>query len=169
MWLTLLLIFVAQITYVTMVTVRWILLFKGARYIAAAVSFFEMLVYVTTLGFVVTRLTDPWSVLVYALGYAAGTLVGTWIEAKIAYGICTLQAIVPAGSPLAERLRAHGFAVTTWSAQGRDAERCVLLIFMRRRLRARALELIDEIEPSAVVLDLEPRSIRRGFLVRRVV
>ncbi|HEY8449998.1 MAG TPA: DUF5698 domain-containing protein [Bacillota bacterium] len=169
MWLPLLLIFTAQIAYVTMVTVRWILLLKGGRYIAAGLSFFEILLYVYTLSVVVTRLNNFWSIVVYALGYAVGSLVGTWIEGKIAYGTATIQVITPAGSCLPERLRQHGFAVTTWGARGRDAERLVALVFVRRRLRPRLLQLIDEIEPNAVVLDIEPRSIRRGFLARRVL
>lgn len=168
MWLTLILIFCAQIVYVTMLTLRWILLIRGARYVAAGISVIETLIYVYTLGVVVTQLDNSWNVVVYALGFAAGSLVGTWLEGKIAYGLSTIQVIVDEGSPLADKLREHGFAVTTWSAKGRDAERAVLMVFLPRRLRGHLLRLIDAIEPQAVILDIEPRAVKRGFFVRRV-
>lgn len=168
MWVALILIFAAQILYVTMLTLRWILLLKGARWVAAGLSFFEMLVYVYTLGAVVTQLDNVWNVLVFALGFAAGSLVGSWLEEKIAYGMSTVQVITDAGSPLASRLRAHGFAVTTWAAQGRDGDRTVLVVFLRRKLFGHLVKLVEEIEPDAVILDIEPRAIRRGFIARRV-
>ena len=169
MWQTLALIFLAQVLYVTMVTVRWMILIRGYRYVAAALSFFEILIYVYTLGIVVTQLNDASKVLVYALGFAAGALIGSWLEQWLAMGMATVQVITPRDSALAAVLREHGFGVTTWDARGRDAERAVMLISLRRRRLRELLQLVDEVEPTAVVLDLEPRSVRRGFLARRVV
>ncbi|HEX6987896.1 MAG TPA: DUF2179 domain-containing protein, partial [Bacillota bacterium] len=59
--------------------------------------------------------------------------------------------------------------VTTWDARGRDAERTVMLVNARRRRLRELVRLIDELEPDAMVLDIEPRSIRRGFMARRIV
>lgn len=169
MSLILLFIFAAQVVYVTLVTMRWIILIKGGRYLASALSVVEVVIWVYTLGLVVTRLSDYRAIAAYALGYATGCVVGSWLESKLAFGTATVQVISSQGAELASTLRQQGFGVTTWQARGRDAARTILLIYLRRRLLGRLLRLIDELEPGAVVLDLEPRSIRRGFLARRLV
>lgn len=163
-----LVIFFIQIAYVTTVTVRWILLVRGARYLAAGMSFFEILLYVYALGLVVTNLHVPANVLAYAAGYAVGCLVGSWAEAKLAVGFTLLQVITPGSSPLAGGLRESGFAVTEVVGQGRDGERRVLTICVRRRLLAQLLKRIEQLQPDAVVLELETRSVRRGFLANRI-
>lgn len=168
MWTTLLLIFCAQVLYVTMNTLRWMILMRGFRHAAAGLSIFELVVYVYTLGLVVQNLDDPLKVVVYALGYAAGSLTGSWLEGRLALGMATVQVITERTSDLAGQLRDHGFGVTTWDARGRDAERTVMLVNARRRRLRELIRLIDELEPDAVVLDFEPRSIRRGFMARRL-
>ena len=49
LWRDVVVIFFAQVVYVTVMTVRWILLLKGNRYPAAVISIFEVIVYVYTL------------------------------------------------------------------------------------------------------------------------
>ena len=55
-WLMVLAIFVINVCYVTFLTMRTILTLKGYRYIAAVVSFLEVLVYVVGLGLVMSSL-----------------------------------------------------------------------------------------------------------------
>ncbi|REJ38121.1 MAG: hypothetical protein DIU84_01630 [Bacillota bacterium] len=167
-WTTLLVIFGAQVVYVSLNTLRWMILMRGFRQAAAGLSVFEIIVWVYALGLVVQNLDDPVKILVYALGYAAGSLTGSWIEGRLALGMATVQVITHRGSDLAARLREYSFGVTTWDARGRDAERTVMLVMARRRRLRELIRLIDELEPEAVVLDLEPRSIRRGFMARRL-
>lgn len=52
----LLAIFVINVAYVTCLTVRTILTLKGYRYVAAAVSFIEVLIYIIGLGLVMANL-----------------------------------------------------------------------------------------------------------------
>lgn len=51
-WLMVLTIFIINVCYVTFLTMRTILTLKGYRYIAALVSFLEVLVYIVGLGLV---------------------------------------------------------------------------------------------------------------------
>ncbi|HEX6989498.1 MAG TPA: DUF5698 domain-containing protein, partial [Bacillota bacterium] len=155
MWLSLLLIYCAQIVYVSMSTVRFLILMRGFRYAAAGLSVFEIALYVYTLGTVVKELDNPYNIIVYALGFATGSLTGSWIEAKLALGMATVQVITRRTSTLAHRLREAGFGVTTWDARGRDAERTVMLVNARRRRLRELVRLIDELEPDAMVLDIE--------------
>ncbi len=160
----LVLIFLAQILYVSLVTVRWIILVRGARYWASALSFFEILVYAYTLSLVVSKLDEPVRLLVYAAGYAVGCLAGSWLEGRLAYGMAAVQVITPTASNLAQQLRLGGYVVTCWAGQGRDCDRQMSLIVLKRRHLDHLHRLIDRLEPTAVVLEIEPRSLRGGFL-----
>ena len=91
--LDLLIIFLAQATYVSVNTVRWIILVKGRRLLASAISFFEVILWVYALGLVVSQLSDPVKVATYALGYAVGALVGSKIEERLALGYVLFQVI----------------------------------------------------------------------------
>ncbi len=161
-------IFLVQILYVTLVTVRWILLVRGARYLAAAMSFFEILLYVYALGLVVTNLNHLNNILAYAAGYAVGCLAGSWVEARLAFGFTVLEMITPQASDLAPRLRDAGFAVTEVIGNGRDGERRILTVCIRRKLLNQLSALVNEFEPEAVVFEIETRSVRRGFLANRI-
>lgn len=153
-------IFFAQIVYVSLVTVRWIILVKGARLTASALSFVEILIYAYTLTLVMGSLSDPRRLLVYAGGYAVGCLVGTWVEGLLAYGTAAVQCILPPGSSLPHRLRESGFLGTEWVGSGRDSARTILLVVVKRRQLQKLWSLVENYEPKAVMLELEPRSLR---------
>lgn len=156
----LLIIFFAQIVYVSLVTVRWIILVKGARLTASAMSFVEILIYAYTLTLVVGSLSDPRRLVVYAAGYAVGCLVGTWLEGLLAYGTAAVQCILPPQSSLPFHLRQMGFLGTEWVGSGRDSERTILLVVVKRRQLHKLWSLVEAHEPKAVMLELEPRSLR---------
>lgn len=162
------LIFGIEATYVTVMTLRWIILMRGSSRMAAGISFFEILLWVSGLGLVVTNLHQPINAVVYALGFVAGSLAGSTIEEKLAYGYAVVQ-IVTGNNPnrLAEALRERGLGVTEWEAEGREGRRGILLIVLRRRFVPRLLNLLDRIDPDAFVVTLEPKAFRGGFLTRR--
>ena len=156
----LLIIFIAQIIYVSLVTVRWIILVKGARLTASALSFFEILIYAYTLTLVVGSLEDPRRLVVYAAGYAVGCYVGTWVEGRLAYGTAAIQCFAPVQSQLAETLQSSGYLSTEWSGAGKDSgRRCLLFVVKRKKLPV-LLKLVEQLEPNAMVIELEPRSLR---------
>lgn len=168
MWWDVLFIFALQVVYVSLMTLRWILLLKGNRYPAAALSVLEVIIYVYALGLVVSRLGDWPRLLAYAFGYAAGSLAGSRLEELLAYGYTAVQVVVNTPTELPRVLREHGFGVTTWPASGRDGHREVLLVVLRRRWTTELFRLIETHEPGAFTLLLEPRSFRGGFLSRRL-
>lgn len=168
LWRDILVIFSAQVIYVTMMTVRWILLLKGHRYPAAVISVFEVIIYVYALGLVVSQLGDFTRLLFYALGYAAGQLVGSKLEELLAVGYTTVQVVAQSPTQLPHTLRQHGFGVTTWQGTGRDGNREVLFVVLQRRRTGELFGLIEEYEPAAFALLMEPRSFRGGFLTKRM-
>lgn len=160
----LLLIFFLQCLYVSITTVRWIILVRGHTLIASCISFFELMLYVVALGMVVTQLHDPVRVVVYAFGYAVGAWVGSKVEERLAIGYTMFQIITRPPSRLAWRLREMGMGVTEWSAQGREGERLVLMVVARRKWTPEVMKLLSELDPNAFVLQTQPQAFRGGFI-----
>lgn len=162
----LLLIFALEALYVTMTTVRWIILVRGQRLLAAVISFFELILYVVALGLVVTALNDPLRVVVYAAGYAVGALSGSWLEERLAIGYTVFHIITHYPSDLPGKLREAGLGVTVWQAQGRERDRMVLMAVARRRWARQLMQLVEKLDPTAFIVQTEPRAFRGGFLLK---
>ena len=120
--LTLLFIFVARIIDVSFGTTRVLMLTKGKRLLAAMLGFCEVSIYITALSQVVKELNSPLKVLIYALGFSCGTLVGGFIEEKIALGYAMVQLIPKKhASQLIMALRKENFGVTVVEGKGGPA------------------------------------------------
>ncbi|MDN8994288.1 DUF5698 domain-containing protein, partial [Staphylococcus aureus] len=65
---------------------RTILTLKGYRYIAASVSFLELLVYIVGLGLFMSNLDHIQNIIAYAFCFSIGIIVGMKIEEKLAIG-----------------------------------------------------------------------------------
>jgi len=166
---SLLVIFVAQAVFVSMTTVRWILIIRGRRWLAAAISLFEMSIQALVLSLVVTHLSEnPLKVVAYATGYATGSLIGMKVEETLAIGYSVFQIVTRPAGGLAERLREHGFGVTAWGAQGREGGREVLLVVARRRLDSGLYAVLDRVDPEAFVVRMESQAFRGGYLLNSI-
>ena len=77
-----LIIFAINIVYVTFFTVRMIMTLKGYRYIAAAVSVVEIVIYVIGLGLVLDNLNEIQNVIAYAVGYGCGVIIGSRLKRR---------------------------------------------------------------------------------------
>ncbi len=158
-------IFFARIIDVSLGTVRMILTVRGERYLAAGIGFFEIMVYIVALGKVINSLHDPPRLLAYCLGFASGVVVGIVIEEKLALGYRGLQVITDcANNDLVEYLREQGFGVTTWEGSGREGQKLVVNIFLKRNLAEKTAEKIQELDPNAFIVFLEPKYFRGGYI-----
>jgi uncharacterized protein YebE (UPF0316 family) len=157
-------IFIIQIVYVSASTLRIILTLKGQKYYASAISTVEIVVYVLGLNLVLQYLDHTLSLVVYAIGYGLGILVGSWIEEKIALGYVTLKVITNnAESALANKLRNNGYGVTSWLGSGRDGDRLVLEVLAKRKNENKLYNLILSQESTAFIVTLEPKYLHGGF------
>lgn len=162
-------IFVAQVIYVSIMTLRWIILMRGNRNLAAAISFFEVLIYVYALGIVVNDLSNPYKLAVYALGYAVGSMVGVRVEERLAYGFSVIQLVTRPDSELPVILREKGFGVTTWAGRGKETERLVAIILCKRKHVPKLEKIVQDVDPAAFLLHIEPKGLRGGFWLKRVL
>ena len=164
-----LIIFAINIVYVTFFTVRMILTLKGYRYIAAAVSVIEIVIYVIGLGLVLDNLNEIQNVIAYAAGYGCGVIIGTKIEEKLALGYITVNVITAdVDKTLPGLLREKGYGVTDWSANGLEGGRSALQILTPRKYELRLYTTIKELDPKAFIISYEPKAIHGGFWVKSV-
>ncbi|MDA5107911.1 DUF2179 domain-containing protein [Brevibacillus thermoruber] len=162
---TVLLIILLQMLYVSLLSVRFILMVKGIRYLAAVISSVEIGIYFVGFKLVLDNLDRPLHLLAYCLSYGAGVLIGVRIEERLAIGYITVNVVTPSlDSPLPQRLREKGYGVTTWTGEGRGGPRLILSIVLKRKHQHRMFQEIYEIEPHAFVVAYEPKGFRGGFL-----
>lgn len=85
-----LLIFLARVCDVTMETVRIVFISRGIRALAAAIAFFEIVIWLLAVEVVMNDLANIANFFAFALGFAAGTYVGLMVEEKLSLGMVIL-------------------------------------------------------------------------------
>lgn len=165
----LLLIFVINVAYISLNTIRFMLTMKSYRLAASLVSMVEVTIYVVGLGLVLDSLDNYINLAVYALGYGVGIALGMKIEEFLALGYIMVTAIVPdVETKMPEELRELGYGVTTSLAFGREGDRMVLEILTPRKTERKLYKQISQIEPKSFIISYEPKYINGGFWTRKL-
>lgn len=165
-----LLIIAINITYVSLTTVRFILMIKGLREYASVLSVVEVFVYIMGLSIILQNLDSYWNIAAYCIGYGLGVYLGSRIEEWLALGYITAEVIVDSiNNDFPEMLRKSGFGVTSWTGEGRDGQRLVMLVLAKRNRQKELLKLVDNLCPNAFVLFEEPKHFRGGFWPNKLV
>jgi len=160
------LILALQLVYVPLSTMRTIFLVKNMTPIASVLGFAESLIYVFGLSIVFSGDKGPVALVVYAIGYGIGILIGGAIENKLAIGYNSFVVnLVQKNTELINTLRDEGFGVTVYEGEGRDSKRYRLDILTKRNREEELLKLIEVYEPKAFIVSYEPRRFQGGFLV----
>ncbi|MEX0843400.1 MAG: DUF2179 domain-containing protein, partial [Gemmatimonadota bacterium] len=101
----------------------------------------------------------------YAAGFGAGSVVGLWLEGKLAMGLATLRIISrDDGEEVASNLRTRGFGVTELAGYGRSGKVEILLSIVKRRQVKEVVKAVEAVDPDAFISVEEPRAIRRGWM-----
>jgi uncharacterized protein YebE (UPF0316 family) len=130
-------IFCARIIDVSCNIVRLLFLVRGLRFIAACIGFFEVMVYMGVLGYVLgggKSLTFV-ELVVYCGGFATGTYVGAWLEEKLLNTYILVEVILDDCDETRELIaavREKGLGATVLNAMGRDGPKLVVEVFCRR-------------------------------------
>ncbi|KAA3643840.1 MAG: DUF2179 domain-containing protein [Chloroflexi bacterium] len=161
---TAILIFFLRLADVTMGTVRTILTVRGYRYLSALISFIEITIWVLAIGQVMENLNSIWSIVGYSGGFAAGVLLGSWIEQKLALGYANLTVIsLHHGMEIAEEARRAGYGVTVIDAQGQSGPVSLLNIVTPRKQINPVMRLVNQVDLTSFVKVDEPQRVVRGF------
>lgn len=162
------LIFVGKLLEVAVSTVRIVLISRGEKGKGSIIAFFEILLWLFVTGTVLTGFQqDPIRIFVFAIAFSIGNFTGSWLEDRLAFGVCSVQVIVPEGDEsqhLADKLRENNFAVTTIQGSGKDGERVLMILHLKRKRAPQAVQVIQSCLENAVVVVNDSKVIRGGFM-----
>lgn len=145
-------IFGMRVADVTLGTMRIIQLVRGHRLWAGALGFFESLIWVLAARQVLTDLDEPVKIGAYAAGYAVGTMLGGSVERWLAMGTAMVRVVSSVQAPpVFEALQRSGIPTTVVNGDGRDGPVRVVFSIISRRDVPRALAVIHETNPNAIV------------------
>jgi len=145
-----LLIFLARIADVSMAAMRIIFVTRGIRTLAAAIGFFEIMIWLIGITQIMQNLNNPVNYIAFAAGFSMGTFVGITIERKIAIGNLAVQFITnkdPAS--LLRCFREKGYGVTTIDGTGAMGPVKIVYVVARRRLLDQVLNMIKKFDRDA--------------------
>jgi uncharacterized protein YebE (UPF0316 family) len=165
-----LMIFFGKIVEVTVSTLRIVMINRGERGKGAFVAFFEITLWLFITGTVLSGITDHldlWRVLVLGVAFSLGNYFGSWLEGKLAFGLSSIQIIIPCDvscTTLVGELREAGFAVTVLEGQGKDGAREVLILHMKRKRIPAAIAIVKSRLKNAMITVNDVRVANGGFI-----
>ncbi|NLT95060.1 MAG: DUF2179 domain-containing protein [Clostridia bacterium] len=160
-----LLIFLAMALYVSLNTIRLIMVIRGKKGIASTIAAMENFIYMMTFAYAIGGKTNNViSILIASGGYAVGVLTGSVIEKKLNMGHLVVQVIADGDlHNLVETLRRDNYAITNWKVSGMTGDKDMLYILVKKK-RYVDLELkIKELKPNAFVVMYEPKYFYGGY------
>ncbi|MEA4930427.1 MAG: DUF5698 domain-containing protein [Anaerolineaceae bacterium] len=162
--LTTLLIFVVRVASIAMDTLRFMLTMRGKQGIAWVLGFVESVLYVVTIGVVLSDLSNVLYMIGYAAGFATGNVVGMAIERRLAIGFSHLKIITKQhGLAVAEALRKMDYAVTEIPARGKDGSVSLCDLSVRRKDIPAIEKLALEVDPEAFITVEDITPLRSGY------
>jgi len=132
-----LLIFCARVVDVSMGTTRILFLVRGKRGVAACIGFFEVMIYMFILNWILGggKELSFVELIFYCGGYAAGNYVGPYLESKFVNTNVLTEVILddsPIGEEIVNKLRDNGLGATVIKGEGRSGGKLLVEVFCRR-------------------------------------
>ena len=147
-------IFILRLLDQTLGTLRILYVNKGKPLFGAILGFIESAIWIVAISQVIQDLNDPFLIFGYALGFAAGTIMGSYIENTIAIGDIVVRIFVPKDSDsekVAKELRINGLGVTIINGEGMQGEVTIAWCVTPRKRLKEVMRIISEITPDAYV------------------
>lgn len=170
MILNAILIFILQIIYVPLLTLRTTLVVKGERTKAALISLLEAIVYIISLGIVFSDLKNIANIIAYVIGYGLGIYIGGIIEEKLAIGYKRVDiSLVNQNLELVQCIRDRKFGVTSFTGRGINNEERHRLEIISPRAREKGLiELVIKYEPTAFIVSYDLTQFKGGYIKKQL-
>jgi len=147
-----LIIFTLRLADQSLGTMRALLVSKNKPIYAALIGLVESAIWIVAISQVIKDIDDPVLIGAYAAGFAAGTILGSYIERIVGVGNIVVRVFCPANSPsVAETLRENGHGVTIIDGEGKDGPVKIYLCVIPRRKLKSVLQMIEEINPNAYI------------------
>jgi uncharacterized protein YebE (UPF0316 family) len=167
-WLLCLVIFVLRICDVTLGTVRTVSIVKGYLTLAAALGFFEVLIWILAVSQVITRIEESiFLALAFAGGFAAGNAVGILVERRLAMGTSVVRILSSThGRQIADALRAEGLDVALFNGEGPEGPVSLVYAVAPRRRARNVLQRARSIDPVLLYVSEPAHESFRGAAIR---
>jgi uncharacterized protein YebE (UPF0316 family) len=158
------LIMLMRICDVTIGTFRTILVIQARKYYAALAGFFEVLIWITAMRYIVQHMDNIYNLFGYATGFAIGNILGITLEQKVALGYVEVNIISQQhAEELAIKLRESNFGVTTLQAEGKSGELSMLMVIIKRKSLDDLLNKVESIDKGAFI-NVQMSRPFRGFM-----
>ena len=159
-----LLIMAMRVADVTLGTFRTLLIVQAKKYLAGAIGFVEVLIWIFAMSYVVQHLDNVFNLIAYAAGFGLGNILGITLEEKFAIGYAQVNVISKHDTDkIADALRSSKFGVTILPAEGSSAGMSILMTIIRRRDLKGVRNLIKSIDDDAFITVQHSRPYR-GFI-----
>lgn len=159
------LIMLARIADVTIGTVRIIVVAKGDKYLAPILGFFEVLIWVLTIGLIMANLNNWLAYIFYALGFAIGNYIGILLEERLAMGNVIVHVITKTkAGDLVRILKARKYRITHFKAASNQGEVSVIYILVKRKNLQRLVNRVKKSHPKAFFSIEDVRYVSEGLM-----
>ena len=112
----------------------------------------ESAIWIIAVSKVIQNVADPILIGGYASGFAAGTILGSYLENIIGVGSMVVKVFIPNESNnLANILRDNGYAVTVINGEGRDGAVKIYWCIVARKKLNKVLKIINKNNPQAYI------------------
>ncbi len=163
-FITFWLIVLARITDVSLDTIRTVSVIQGRRAFAAALGFFEAVVYICAVAKVLLNMNQPVYAVAYGLGFAAGTYLGMVIEQRLAFGNQMVLLLTSRGPELADVLRTGDYRVAEVKGHIGEGDLTILGVEIPRRDVHKLIRLAGAVDERC---DFIVHDIRLAHFARR--
>ena len=144
------LIFLARIMDQSIGTLRLIFLSKGFRFLAPALGFFEVIIWLVAVGQIMKHLDNFMCYIAYGSGFAMGNYIGIMLDRKLSIGNVLVRAILrKENQDLIDYLNKHNFGLTVVDAAGARGKVKVLFSIIKRKDTQAFLNILYDFEPEA--------------------
>ncbi len=158
------LIMMMRICDVSIGTMRTIFVVQGKKYIAGLAGFFEVLIWIFAMRFIMQHLDHIPNLFGYAAGFALGNIVGISIEQKIGLGYIQLNIISRHFTDrIANELRKSKFGVTILPGEGGAGGVSIIVLIAPRKFQKKIVALIESVDPNSFIT-INHSLPYRGFL-----
>ena len=144
------LILIARVVDVSLGTIRVIFISKGLKYLASAIGFFEILIWLLAIGQIMKNLSNPACYIAYAGGFAMGNFIGISIAEKLSLGVVLIRVITRKdAAELVDNLKTGEYGVTSVDGYGTEGEVKVIFTIVPRREVITIVDSIKKFNPKA--------------------
>lgn len=160
-------IFFGKILEVSFGTLRIVLINRGVRTVGMFIAFVEISLWLVVASSVLAGFReDFWKGVVYALAFAIGNYLGSWLDELLAFGLSSLQVVIGDAEEavrVEEALRTRGFGITSMDVHGRDCDHYMLMLTIKRKYLSEILRWLETNCASAVVTVGDVKTMRGGY------